>query len=372
MKFYLYTIKTRLKLSVNKFFIAAVMMYFLFAIVILFGYRDPMASMSKIGFVYNENEFTNDFIEQYNYYGSEFFMANKYEDKYALEEAVQKNDIDCGYVLPDSFDSGKIEYIYSNKTVTGIYNNLLISSIYLQNDAGDLGYKAIKKAYKNKDNKELIKQQVNKLNKEYLENAPFMEYSYTGVNGEEINSNNGIYIIMYGVIGLFMTLIGLIFYLQTIYDKDFNIYLNLKSIDSKLKYYIGNLTAYFIILFIFGYFNILLINYNFLGRLVSFRETIVIGAFTLGISSVVFTFSRIKNISVASLITMFYFITASIFGYVFIEINTVLKYIYPTFYFKEGFFGSNFDILLIALFIVIINILNYFIISKNYLKGKNN
>lgn len=363
MSFYLNTLKIRLKLSINKFFIATILMYILFIIVILLGYHDPMASMSNIGFVYESNDFTDDLINQYNYYAKDFFMAQKYDSEEELKQAVQINDIDCGYVLPNDYKKGeKIEYVYSDKTISGIYNNLLLSSIYLQNKAGDLGYSELKKVTSFDKNE--IKSEIDKINSEYLEYAPFMEYNYTGLNGDNIILNNGIYSILCGVLGLFLTLFGLIFYLDTIFEKQFNIYLRLKTYKTKLLYYLGNLSAYFIVLCLFGIVSISLIDYTFLKTFISLNQLITIVLFSFAIASLVYTLSYIKNSTVGSFLILVYFTSALIFGSVFFTFNSFIKYIYPTFYYKQAIGGCGLFIFLIFIFALFVNGINYILIRS--------
>lgn len=364
MSFYLYALKTRLKLSFNKFFLATILLYVVFVLITVLSYNEPNAGSTNIGFVYEENEFTTGLIGQFNYYGGEFFTTVKYENKEDLERDVAKNTIDCGYVLPTEFNSKKesIEYISSNKTITGTYSNLLLSSIYLQYDAGTMGYNAIKKI--SDEDVKIIKEKVTEANQNYLEDAPFMSYNYEGLNGHEIVTNNTIYIILYGIIGLFLTLFGLLFYLEEVFEENSVIYLSLKNLKNRLFYYLGNLTAYFLILFVFSFLNVFFIKYNFLGTFINLQEILVLFLFSLLIASLVFTLGLIKNTNISSLFIIFYFVSACIFGNVFVEFNSIVKFLYPTYYFKEAMLEFNLSLIAILILIFISNIFNYFVIKK--------
>ncbi len=376
-KFYKEVIKTRFKLSVNKFFIATIFLYLLIILVTILSYKEPYSDKVKIGFVYEDNIFTKNLMEQFKYYSEDFFIPIRYSSIDELEKDVKKNDIDCGYILPKEY-SGKnnsIKYISSNKTITGTYSNLLISSIYLQNGAGTIGYSVSK----NNIDKEidLLKEKIDEKNKKYLEDAPFMSYNYRGIEGEKVISNNGIYIILYSILGLFITLLALIFSLGEIFDNNVAIYLNLKNSKNRLMYYIGNNTVYFLILLIFSFINIILIEYFFTQSSITLNQIFDLSLFNLMIVSGIFTFSLIKNSNISSLFIIFYFITSCIFGSVFIDIDLLfsfispIKFIYPTYYFKAIILENNENIRILILFItLVLNGVNYYIIKNLKFKIK--
>ncbi len=370
MSFYFEALKTRLRLSFNKFFVASFILYLMFVVVTVVSYNEPTANAVKIGFVYEDTEFTNNLISQYEYYGDGFFLPVRYNSKEELETAVIKNDVDCGYILPNDYDkkSDSIELIRSGKTITSFYNNLLIGSIYLQYSAPDIGYSSIKNIVD--EDKDVVKSMINNYNEKYLEDAPFMSFNYYGTNGQEVIQSNGIYIILYGVIGLFLTLFGLIFYLQEIIENNSIIYLSLKNLENRMTYYFANLSAYFIMLFSFGIINVFIIKMSFVGEAINFKELITLVMFSFMVSTLVFTLSLLKNINAGSLFIMFYFVTACIFGNVFIEIDKVLyllskvEYLYPTHYFKIGMLGESGALFLISIISVAFTMVNYWVIKN--------
>ncbi len=372
MIFYLNVLKTRLKLTINKFFIMAVFLYAIFIVVTIFNFGDDEQNVAKVGFVHEDNDFTKDLINQFNYYGKDFFISVEYESKEDLQKSVATNKIDCGYVLPNEYINRKnsIQYISSDKTILGEYSNLLISSIYLQNNADNLGYNAIRKILD--EDSTTIKEKINEKNANYLEKAPFMSYTYEGVNGKEIIQSNNIYIILYGITGLFLTLFCLLFYLNEAFENNIAIYLALQNKRNKIKYYLGNLTSYNIILFIFSILSISIMKFIFMNEVITFYDALVIQIFCFMLSSLVFTLTLIKNYNAMSLFIIFYFITACILGDVFIHIGVIIpmlsftKYLYPTYYFKESVLNENTLIIVCMLFISFLtNAFNFHIVRNN-------
>ncbi len=371
MTFYLNVIKTRLKLTINKFFIMSILLYAMFVTVTIWNFGETDENLTKIGFLYEENNFTNNLINQFDYYGEDFFVSVKYETEEQLQNDVAKNKIDCGYILPDEYTNSKnsIKYISSNKTILGSYSNLLIGSIYLQSNAGNLGYKAVRNILD--DDAKIIKQKINESNEQYLKNAPFLTYNYEGVNGNEIVENNNIYTILYGIIGLFLTLFCLLFYLNERFENNVKIYLALRNKSNRIKYYFGNLTAYYIILFIFSFVNVTIIKFIFTNEMISLAETVALILFCFMLSSAVYSLTLIKNHNVMSLFIVFYFLTACILGNVFFDINSIVpytsftKYLYTTYYFKESMLQTN---SIATVFIIIsstlFNILNLYTVKN--------
>ncbi len=360
---------------INKFLIGFILLYFIFIITTIYSYKEDNSNASKIGFVYEENVQVEQFLKQYEFYNENIYTVVKYENIENLKKAVAKNTIDCGYILPKDFKDTPITYLYSNKTVTGTYNNILIHSIYLQSIVDDIGYEVIENEVKNtlQLNEKNIKEQLIQSNDEYLKDAPFLHYKYVGVNGNVVKENIGVYIILYGIVGLFLTLFALSFYLEEVFEKNYLIYSSLKNIKSRLTYYLGSLSTYFVILCFFGIINIAIIKLSFLNDFINIGEIFTIIIFTLCIASLIFTLTLIKNTNSSSLIILVYFISACIFGNIFIEINMFIKYFYPTYYFKDSLLNvnsNNISFYILILSTVSINVLNYFIIKNNKRLGK--
>ncbi len=371
MRFYIKATLMRMKLSLDIFFIASCILYIAIMVISIWSYKEDGGSSVDIGFVYDENEYTKKILEQYEYYSKDFYNVKKYEDEERLKNDVKKNRVDIGYVLGNRGEEVKL--YKSNKSITMSMNNMLLGSIFEQENAGLIGYEILK-PYVIEEDEERIKNRINEINAKYLEEAPFLEIkniNYGNNMEENTNTNSEISLIktLYSVIGLFMMIFGLLFYNNEKNENTEYVYKKLNEIKKDGVYYLANSSAYVIILFIFGIMSVVVVNKQLLeSGVLTIGMIAGILLYSMLISCLIFFLLTLKKY-VSSSVILIYYVSALIFGNMFIELEKFIvqlrniKYLYGTYYFSEAMLGNKKIIIGLVVVVTILNIVNVIILK---------
>ncbi len=347
MRFFIETLKCRIKLSLTKALFASVFLFLVSLFFVSIAFSEQQKVKMNVG-VYASNSFGQELATRFEMFAQNDVNVVRYENKENLLRDLSANKLECAYVLPESYDRSnpKINLYTTEKTIAAPIPNILFASAFLENAAGDFGYKVIKN-YVSTTRSETVTE-INKKNRDYLSHATFMEINYMSLKASEpVKQTNSMYLALSGTSVLFATLISMLWSLNIIKENKTMLSSRIKTSGVSIRIYrLANLIGIVLMCFAFLTLAKIMIAIFFEANVSgSFFADVCFSIFVGAFSILLADLLKIESLYLG--FTLLAFLLTIFFGGIFIEIGNVAngleftRFLFATNYYMDVLRGSK-------------------------------
>ena len=342
----------RLKLIINPtFFISILILPFL----ILFLLQNIDFEKEKklsVGIFFENAEKTEMLRKNIHYYmndSSDISNIIEFENENSLVENILNYNIDCGFVVKESYGDTfgeSIKLYKTNFSTSDVIMKGFIATIAIQDMSGQFGQSVLRK-YLDTD-KEIVKEEILQSTYEYTKDGSLMniDYQYVNNGAKEMSERREYLSLEKIILGLFSSLS--VFLAFTMIDKAVNerkseIFNRIKLGD---KYLINYNATYFFsfAIVIFSYLTLCIVIFGFIGDLQFNINSLIFANLFLSVVTsfmVILLINIMKSSKYTFLLSLYVFLFCLIFNESLFKIKDVISALEPLKFFNVVYYYLN-------------------------------